>query len=727
MMTASTDFTSALQDAVVTGSEDITSFKERERELDRLSRLYEALSQISHAIVSTPVREDLLRATCRALVEKGGLFTCWVGWHSADTETLELVAACGDATDYLRGLRATPDGAPGRDGPAGTAFKEQRPFVCNDWMSEAAPLAGRDEAQRGGFRASAAFPIREGGEVRGVLSVYSREASYFSDREVSLLTGAMENLALGLDSITREEARQRAEAELRRERDFSDAVLRSSPGIFYLYDQEGRFLRWNRNFERVSGYDSAEIASMHPLDFFSAEDRAFISSRIESVFGDGQSTAQASFVTKDHRSIPYQFTGVRTEIGDRPCLLGVGIDVSQRVLAEAALFVSEARYRSLFERGPDGILVVDAAGNYVDANPSLCHMLGFPREVLLGRHVSEDILFDHPLEAGAALELIRTAGALGTELRFRRQDGTFFDASMLTTPLPDDHLLAALRDVTQRKVTEQTLRELNETLEQKVALRTEDLERALVRAEAADRLKSAFLATMSHELRTPLNSIIGFTGILLQGMAGPLTAEQSKQLGMVRGSGRHLLELINDVLDLSKIEAEQLKVRMEAFDLASLLERVVATVMPMAQKKGLSLALSTPSQLGELVSDRRRVEQILLNLTNNAIKFTGFGSVKVTAEPVESWRGARGAAPEPAVRISVEDTGVGLKAADLSKLFQPFSQIDTGLTRQHEGTGLGLTICRRLAELLGGEIEVASEWGRGSVFSVTLPRRPRTA
>jgi signal transduction histidine kinase len=260
-----------------------------------------------------------------------------------------------------------------------------------------------------------------------------------------------------------------------------------------------------------------------------------------------------------------------------------------------------------------------------------------------------------------------------------------------------------------------------------VALRTEDLERALVRAEAADRLKSAFLATMSHELRTPLNSIIGFTGILLQGMAGPLTAEQSKQLGMVRGSGRHLLELINDVLDLSKIEAEQLKVRMEAFDLASLLERVVATVMPMAQKKGLSLALSTPSQLGELVSDRRRVEQILLNLTNNAIKFTGFGSVKVTAEPVEGWRGARGAAPEPAVRISVEDTGVGLKAADLSKLFQPFSQIDTGLTRQHEGTGLGLTICRRLAELLGGEIEVASEWGRGSVFSVTLPRRPRTA
>jgi signal transduction histidine kinase len=150
-------------------------------------------------------------------------------------------------------------------------------------------------------------------------------------------------------------------------------------------------------------------------------------------------------------------------------------------------------------------------------------------------------------------------------------------------------------------------------------------------AEAADKVKSAFLATMSHELRTPLNSIIGFTGIVLQRMAGPLTAEQEKQLGMVRRSARHLLDLINDVLDLSKIEAGQLEVRLEPFDLPAVIERVVASVQPLADRKALTLSVHIAPEVGSMVSDRRRVEQILLNLLSNAIKFTNTGSVSVTA------------------------------------------------------------------------------------------------
>jgi signal transduction histidine kinase len=202
-----------------------------------------------------------------------------------------------------------------------------------------------------------------------------------------------------------------------------------------------------------------------------------------------------------------------------------------------------------------------------------------------------------------------------------------------------------------------------------------------------------------------------------------LTAEQTKQLGMVRGSARHLLELINDVLDLSKIEAEQLQLHMEPFELGELLERVVNSVMPMARKKGLALEMIVPSGLGQLVSDRRRVEQIILNLANNAIKFTEVGSITVTVESVDVWRGSAGRPAQAAVRVSVSDTGLGLKPEHLSKLFQPFSQIDSGLTRQHEGTGLGLAICRRLGTLLGGEMNVTSEWSQGSTFSITLPLR----
>jgi signal transduction histidine kinase len=225
---------------------------------------------------------------------------------------------------------------------------------------------------------------------------------------------------------------------------------------------------------------------------------------------------------------------------------------------------------------------------------------------------------------------------------------------------------------------------------------------------------------MSHELRTPLNSIIGFTGILLRELAGPLNAEQAKQLGMVQGSARHLLELINDVLDLSKIEAGQLEVRHEPLDLLELVGRVTDSVKPLAEKKGLTLRLHAPATLTPLVSDRRRVEQILLNLLNNAIKFTDRGDVTLTVEPVLN----AGSQQPELLRLCVADTGIGMAESELAQLFLPFRQLDSGLERRHEGTGLGLAICRRLTQLLGGTIGVKSSPGQGSVFTLSLPMLP---
>jgi signal transduction histidine kinase len=237
------------------------------------------------------------------------------------------------------------------------------------------------------------------------------------------------------------------------------------------------------------------------------------------------------------------------------------------------------------------------------------------------------------------------------------------------------------------------------------------------RAEAADRIKSAFLATMSHELRTPLNSIIGFTGIILQGLAGPLNAEQAKQLDMVRTSARHLLALVNDVLDISKIEAGQLEVARAPFDLRRSVTKVLALVTPQAEAKGLEMRVRLEPELGSAVGDERRFEQVLLNLLSNAIKFTDHGQVTLTADLVSD----AGAASPATVRLLVSDTGIGIKPEDLLALFQPFRQLDAGLARKHDGTGLGLVICRRLIALMGGEIEVESEWGKGSTFRVTLP------
>jgi signal transduction histidine kinase len=241
-----------------------------------------------------------------------------------------------------------------------------------------------------------------------------------------------------------------------------------------------------------------------------------------------------------------------------------------------------------------------------------------------------------------------------------------------------------------------------------------ELARAKERAEDADRMKSAFLASMSHELRTPLNSIIGFTSLLVRELVGPLNPEQRKQLGMVRTSALHLLDLVNDVLDISRIEAGQLEIRRTHFDSAASLGRCVDQVSPAARAKGLALVLEAAPDLETIESDQRRFEQVVLNLLGNAVKFTDSGAITVRCT-VEG----------NSLVTSVADTGIGIGHDERDRLFRPFRQLDSGLSRRYEGTGLGLAICKGLLDLLGGEISLASEPGRGSVFTFRLPLRHR--
>ena len=219
-----------------------------------------------------------------------------------------------------------------------------------------------------------------------------------------------------------------------------------------------------------------------------------------------------------------------------------------------------------------------------------------------------------------------------------------------------------------------------------------------------------FVADIGHELRTPLNSIIGFSGMLLMRLVGPLEPEQEKQLNMVQDSAHHLLELINDVLDISKIEAGELELIREPFDMQESLRKSMDKIVPLAKKKGLELAPSIDPQVGKMTGDRRRVEQILLNLLSNALKFTDQGSIHVDCFVRDGM-----------VITSITDTGIGIKPEQKESLFRPFRQLDSGTTRQHDGTGLGLSICKRLVEAMGGEVWVESEWGKGSTFSFSLP------
>lgn len=309
-------------------------------------------------------------------------------------------------------------------------------------------------------------------------------------------------------------------------------------------------------------------------------------------------------------------------------------------------------------------------------------------------------------------------------IRSSEEEGILNDGSHITfiascSPIRDlggkvVSVVGVLHDITKRKLAEAELIEAHHELQEakagvdlKVEERTAELEEAKEEAEHANQMKSIFLASMSHELRTPLNSIIGFTGIILQGLSGEINCEQKKQLNMVYESSKHLLALITDLLDISKIESGELTPDLEEFNLAMAGVDVRDSLLLMAEDKGLKLIWDMPDIT--VVSDKRRFKQIITNLASNAIKFTEKGEVEVSAIEKDKY-----------IEVMVRDTGVGMKTEDIQKLFSPFIQLEhTGSDKK--GTGLGLYLARNLARLLGGDIKVESECGKGSTFTFTLP------
>jgi len=270
--------------------------------------------------------------------------------------------------------------------------------------------------------------------------------------------------------------------------------------------------------------------------------------------------------------------------------------------------------------------------------------------------------------------------------------------------------IGTLQDITEQRKSKEELQKAHDDMEIRVAERTQELAQAYIQLQELDRLKGMFIASMSHELRTPLNSIIGFTGLLLMGIAGDLNEEQKKQLNVIKNNADHLLGLINDILDISKIEAGKVDLLVEEFEIAEVVNDVVATALPLAENKEFKLLHDVPEGM-KLNSDKRRVKQILMNLVSNAIKFTDKGNVKITVKSSNIRY----------LEIIVSDTGIGIRKEDMEKLFKPFQQIDTSSTKKYEGTGLGLYLCKKLVALLHGDISVKSRYGKGSEFQFILP------
>jgi len=515
-------------------------------------------------------------------------------------------------------------------------------------------------------------------------------------------------------------ARNKAEEEAKLSTQNIHYLSKYANDFIILLDENFRFIEVNERVIDFYGYTREELIGMHASDLRVPETRKDFMEQIKVAPVSGKTLYETIHQHKDGSRFPVEISVRAIDIEGKKFYQAVIRDISERRQAEKALQESEQKYRELVENANSIILHWTRDGRITFLNKFGQRFFGYAADEIIGRHVIGTIvpvIESDGRDLAMLMEQIRldpVAFEHNINENMRRNGERVWIA--WTNRIAQDtqgrvaEILSIGTDITELKQAEETIRELNAGLERRVAERTAELAVAMDRAQAADRIKSAFLASMSHELRTPLNSIIGFTGMVLQGLAGPLNEEQTKQLGMVRGSARHLLDLINDILDISKIEAGQFKIMSENFNLRGSIEKTVQIISPLADKKNILLHSRIKDNISDMRGDQRRVEQIILNLLSNAVKFTDHGEIHLNCYSENGF-----------ITLSIEDTGIGIKPENINIIFEAFRQVDTGTARTQEGTGLGLNITKKLVEMMGGSIHVKSEWEKGSIFTVKLP------
>jgi PAS domain S-box-containing protein len=547
-------------------------------------------------------------------------------------------------------------------------------------------------------------------------------------------------LLIGTDNTARKEA----ELSLVKAGALQSAIFNSANFSSIATDAKGVIQIFNVGAERMLGYSAAEVVNkITPADISDPEEVIARARALSAELGTPITPGFEALVFKASRGIEdiYELTYFRKDgtrfpavvsvtalRGEDGAIIGyllIGTDNTARQAIEEERRKLDRRLRdqhfytrSLIESNIDALMTTDPRGIITDVNKQMETLTGCTRDELIGAPFKDYFTDPHRAEAGIN-RVLAEGKVTDYELTARARDGSLTVVSYNATTFHDrdrtlQGVFASARDMTEVKRYEQTLRLKNAELED------------------ASRMKSEFLANMSHELRTPLNAIIGFSEVLGDGLIGDLTDKQKGFIGDIFSSGKHLLSLINDILDLSKVEAGKMLLDIESVQLAPLFANSLSIIREKAAARRIQLTLDAPGELGSVRMDGRKVKQIVYNLLANAVKFTSErGHVTVESRRVDradvckpcrpSWNVRCFPLPESEfsafLRISVTDTGIGISPDELAQLFKPFSQIDSGLARRFEGTGLGLAMVKLLAELHGGTVAVESKIGEGSCFS----------
>jgi PAS domain S-box-containing protein len=542
-------------------------------------------------------------------------------------------------------------------------------------------------------------PLRRqpGEKPYAVVSIFrdiTRDRQAEEERAAQAQALEMQNREL----ISQADALERGEALYR-------SVVETAGSTIVGLDREGRVFEWNREAEALFGVSRDEAIGQVYLE-------AFVTERHR------DSLRQGITDILDGRPLRNFVGTVKSRSGSRSTVLwnitplcdGEGMPVHGLIAAGSDITEREAsdeRFRVLFERSSDAHLLFDEKG-VIDCNDATLRMLRYSsKEAIIGRtptDLSPRRQPDGRLSIVVGEQMRRRARVQGFhrfEWEHQRADGTGFPVEITLTPLRlhgREVILAVWHDIAERKAVEDALRSAKDA------------------AESANRTKSEFMTRMNHELRTPLTAIIGFSRVLLQGKEGPLSAGAQQYAERIRANGMHLLSLINQILDVAKVEAGRMELELETVPLDALVKETLAMLEGTAEAKGIALRRELPPELRPLVTDAGKLRQILINLVGNAIKFTSKGEVcvRVTADPVSG---------RP-LSIAVSDTGIGIAPERQRKVFEPFEQGDSSTRREFGGTGLGLSIVRTFSGLIGARIALESEVGQGTTVTLWLPIAP---